>query len=233
MDNFGSAIKSTFALARLDSGLKIGADGRLLEWAEDFKEVDPGHRHVSHLYALHPGRQITLSKTPTLAAAAQKSLEERLKHGGGLPGWSAAWIINLWARLEDGNSAYGMLSDQMKNRISLNMLNNHWRRDGAVYQIDGNFGATAGIAEMLLQSHAGELHLLPALPDAWKDGSVKGLRSRGNCTVDIVWEKGKLKQAVIQSMNVFDCKVRYGSKTVEFRTGSDKIYTLDTNLEVI
>ena len=194
--------------------LRIGADGRLLEWSEDFKEVDPGHRHTSHLYGLYPGNQITLRGTPDFAAAARKSLEARLGHGGGYVGWGRAWLICFWTRLEEGNAAYENLQALQSKSTFPNLFDNHWRQTGDVFQIDGNFGATAAIAEMLLQSHADEIHLLPALPDVWANGQVKGLRARGGHEVDVRWRKGKLDRAVIQSAGGGVIKVRYAGKVI-------------------
>jgi alpha-L-fucosidase 2 len=202
------------ALERL-APLQISPEtGRLQEWIEDYPEADPGHRHMSHLFGLHPGRSITLRGTPQLAAAARKSLEFRLAHGGGHTGWSRAWIVNFWARLEEGDLAYRNLEALLKDSTLPNLFDDH-----PPFQIDGNLGGTAGIAEMLLQSHTGELSLLPALPSAWPDGSFAGLKARGGATLSLRWKGGRAAELTLGASLSRDCALRlhHGEKVQEIR----------------
>jgi len=182
---------------------EIGKYGQIKEWAVDYDEVEIGHRHISQLFALHPADLITPVKTPKLADAARATLVRRLIHGGGHTGWSCAWIANMWARLYDGRMVYENLKRLLCHSTNPNLLDTH-----PPFQIDGNFGGVSAVAEALLQSVSGEIILLPALPDEWREGSVKGLRAKGRFGVDISWRDNRLTSAVITSDLGGECRLR-------------------------
>ena len=197
---------------------KIGRYGQLMEWSRDIDDPNDQHRHVNHLFGLHPGHTISPLTTPTLANAARVVLEHR---GDGATGWSMGWKLNQWARLHDGNHSYILFGNLLKNGTADNLWDIH-----PPFQIDGNFGGTAGVTEMLLQSHAGCLDLLPSLPDAWAKGSIKGLRARGNFGVDLAWDGGKLTQARITANVGGMCHIRYGELKLSLRTEKGKTYNV-------
>ncbi len=219
---------------------QVGRHGQLQEWLADYEETEPQHRHLSHLFALFPGDQITLRGTPRLVKAAKTSLWRRIDAGTKKDpwrhappgGWRGAWYISLLARLQCAEEAHQMVVGQLRG-TSASLLNGR-----KLFQIDGNFGYTAGVAEMLLQSQGpsttsgqvGEVHLLPALPSAWPTGHIKGLRARGGFEVDIAWKEGRLTAATIRSNLGRPCKVRYKKKTVDIKTKAGKSYELDKNL---
>ena len=189
------------ALARL-APLQISAkSGRLQEWLEDYQEQDPHHRHTSHLFAVYPGDQITLQGTPSLAEAARKSLEARGDKGA--TEWSLAWRAALWARLRDPERAYAQLALLESQHLYPNLFNKY-----PPFQIDGDFGAAAALAEMLLQSQGGEIQLLPALPSEWPDGEVRGLRARGGFTIGMKWRQGRLTEATLTSTQGAPARIR-------------------------
>lgn len=250
-DLFSSCIKASYILdideefrSKLENmrsrlpKIKVGKYGQIQEWAEDYDEVEPGHRHISQLFALYPSNQITVDKTPELAKAARNTIERRIHYGGGHTGWSRAWIINLWTRLEEGELAYENIRQLFAKSTLNNLLDTH-----PPFQIDGNFGACAAIAEMLLQSHNGYIKFLPAVPKAWSVGSTKGLIARGGFEVSFDWKDNKVTKASIVSKAGEKCsiftkeqvKVLCGDNeipikyieedsTVEFETEKEKVY---------
>ncbi len=206
--------------------VKIGKNGTIQEWFKDYEEPEPGHRHMSHLLGLYPLNQIS-PESPELFEAARNTIEYRLSHGGGHTGWSRAWIVNFYARLLDGNKAWEHLYMLLAKSTLDNLFDSH-----PPFQIDGNFGGAAGIAEILLQSHGGIINLLPALPEKWPDGYVKGLRARGGFTIDIEWGNNKLTNVVVYSDYSSHCKIRYHDAVYEFDTKKDFKYEFDGNLNL-
>ena len=210
--------------------MRVGRLGQLQEWMDDVDSPDDHHRHVSHLWGLYPGTSISPRATPKLAEAAKRTLALR---GDAGTGWSIAWKINFWARLLDGDHTWELVKRQLalttatttstgKGGTYPNMLDAH-----PPFQIDGNLGGAAGIAEMLLQSHEGEISLLPALPAALPQGSFRGLRARGGFDVDAAWANGALRSASITSRLGGVCKVRWGRLTTELKTVAGRTYVLD------
>lgn len=202
----------------------VGKDSTIMEWIKDYKEWEPGHRHMSHLLGLYPLAQIT-PETPELFEAAKNTIEKRLKYGGGHTGWSRAWMINFFARLHKPETAYNHVMALLRKSTQSNLFDSH-----PPFQIDGNFGGTAGIAEMLLQSHNGVIQLLPALPAAWSNGEVKGLCARGGFEVDIKWEDGIMTTATIYAKTDNKCKVKYKDNVINIDLRVGDIITLNNKL---
>ncbi len=210
------------------AGSAVGSDGRLMEWAEEFPEVEPGHRHISHLFAVHPGAQISVEQTPELAAAAKKSLDYRIENGGGHTGWSAAWLVSQYARLHEAEKARESLNTVLKKSTSPNLFGQH-----PPFQMDANFGVTAGIAEMLLQSHAGNISLLPALPEEWQDGQVSGLLVRGGFEISMTWQQHQLTGVELRSKLGNPLILKYGDHEIELETTEpNQVYRFDGSLNL-
>jgi alpha-L-fucosidase 2 len=216
------AAKLDAARARLIP-YQIGRYGQLQEWSVDFVESTPGQRHMSHLYPLYPGSEITPRGTPELAKAARISLERRLANGGAYTGWSRAWAIGFWSRLGDGDKAWESLGMLMQHSTNMNLFDTHPAGKTSIFQIDGNFGTTAAIAEMLMQSHTGVIDLLPALPSTWPAGEFKGLRARGSVEIDLRWENGRAAAATIRPdfSGQYQLRVPPGQKIRSIASGSE------------
>ncbi len=222
----GFADSLKMILSRLTPS-QIGSDGRILEWSEELEEAEPGHRHISHLYALYPGEEFADPEEKWMEAA-RKTIETRLAHGGGHTGWSRAWIINFFARLQDPEKAYENLMALYAKSTLPNLFDTH-----PPFQIDGNFGGTAGIAEMLMQSHSGMIQVLPALPAEWQSGHIKGLRARGGFEVDIEWEGGELKELKVRSLLGNPCKIKYRGQDIEPEIQKGEEIVLDGSLSIV
>lgn len=201
---------------------EISSDGRIKEWHKEYKETELGHRHISHLFGLYPGKEISLEKTPELAAAAKKTIETRLANGGGHTGWSRAWLINYFANLMDGDTAYKHIQALFSLSTYNNLFDSH-----PPFQIDGNFGGTAGITQLFLQSKEDGIYVLPALPSALPEGEVKGLRAFGGFEIDLTWQMGNLKTLTIHSLVGGVCRVVCHNKAVELDTEANHVYTLE------
>ncbi len=197
---------------------KIGRYGQLMEWSKDIDDPKDNHRHVNHLFGLHPGHTISPITTPNLAQACQTVLIHR---GDFATGWSMGWKLNQWARLHNGNHAYTLFGNLLKNCTLDNLWDTH-----PPFQIDGNFGGTAGVTEMLVQSHMGFIHLLPALPNAWKEGLISGICAKGNFEISVKWKNGKLENATVLSKSGVPCTIRYGEKQLIFKTETGKTYSI-------
>ncbi len=182
--------------------LEIGKYGQIMEWAEDYDEAEPGHRHISQLFSLYPSDRISMRKTPKLSKSARATIERRLSYGGGHTGWSRAWIINMWARLYDGEMVQDNIKALLSHSTNKNMFDNH-----PPFQIDGNFGGTAGITEALLQSHGGEINFLCAVPKQWKSGSFEHLRARGGFDTSCIWKDGRFLSASVTATKDNECRI--------------------------
>ncbi|MCM1043938.1 MAG: glycoside hydrolase family 95 protein [Candidatus Gastranaerophilales bacterium] len=206
--------------------MKIGKHGQIMEWMEDYDEKEPGHRHVSQLYALHPGNRITVDGEPELAEAARRTLERRISHGGGYTGWSCAWLINFYARLWDGERAWDMLCKLLRGSTYPNLMDNHPKKVGSVFQIDGNFGGCAAILEMLVQSDGERVALLPACPAALGNGSLRGVRVKGNAFLDMEWGNGKVISARLRAQSPFKRKILWNGRQKEIVLEEGQTYEL-------
>lgn len=222
-DDFTAEVEEK--LKDLRPGVVIGPDGRILEWDRPYQEAEKGHRHMSHMYAIYPGNTITKDGTPDWFAAVKKSTDYRLDHGGAGTGWSRAWLINLFARLQEGAEVEKHVNLHLQKSIVPNLFDMH-----PPFQIDGNFGFTAGVAEALMQSHAQEIHLLPALPPAWSEGQVRGLKARGNLTIDLEWAQGRLLKVLVSPGKTGVYNFRYDNIQRQLRMEAGTTYTLNHQL---